>query len=82
MSVTTPVARLDLRSQVSHALARTPHFMTGNVRFEIHDDEVVLQGVVGSYYQKQLAQESVRVVAGVGRVRNQLEVAPAITIPM
>jgi osmotically-inducible protein OsmY len=35
---------------------------------------VVLRGVVPSYYQKQVAQEVVRMVDGVERVDNQLEV--------
>jgi len=44
------------------------------VRIETHAGHVVLRGVGGSYYQKQLAQEAVRTVDGVAGVENQLEV--------
>lgn len=67
----------DLSSRVHNALHRGPHFFTVNVRAELQDDEVVLTGTVGSYYQKQLAQESVRKVPGIGRVRNELTVVRA-----
>lgn len=36
---------------------------------------VILQGEVQSYYEKQLAQEVVRRMAGVERVENQLAVS-------
>jgi osmotically-inducible protein OsmY len=66
--------RVDLQSEISSVLHRTPHFLAGNIQAELRDGEVVLKGNVGSYYQKQLAQESVRSVRGVRRVRNELEV--------
>ncbi|MFQ5733594.1 MAG: BON domain-containing protein [Planctomycetaceae bacterium] len=65
----------DLNSRIHDALFRGPHFLSGDVRAELQDDEVVLTGVVASYYQKQLAQESVRRVTGVSRVHNELQVA-------
>jgi osmotically-inducible protein OsmY len=34
----------------------------------------VLRGIVRSYYQKQLAQESLRAISGVARITNELEV--------
>jgi len=45
-----------------------------DVSFELRDREIVLTGVVGSYYQKQMAQESLRRIEGVGRIDNQLAV--------
>ena len=62
----------ELSSRIHTVLQSGPHFLNGSVRAEINDDEVVLTGTVGSYYQKQLAQESIRRVEGVGRVRNEL----------
>ena len=45
-----------------------------NVSFEVHDSEVVLSGVVGSYYQKQMAQESLRRIEGLCRIDNRIQV--------
>jgi hypothetical protein len=41
------------------------------------DEEVVLVGVVRSYYLKQMAQELVRPAKGGRRLRNRLVVIPA-----
>jgi len=35
---------------------------------------VVLRGVVGTYFQKQMAQEAVRCVDGVDEIANKLQV--------
>lgn len=59
---------------VHSTLARSPYFGGRNLRVELLPGEVVLRGVVGSYYQKQMAQESIRAIDGVNRVRNELEV--------
>lgn len=67
--------RLDLHAELRRALHGTPHFHGDSVRFDASDHEIVLSGVVGSYYQKQLAQESIRPVAGPRRIRNELDVA-------
>lgn len=45
------------------------------LRFEAHAGQVTLRGVVGSYYQKQMAQELLRGLEGIQRIENQLEVA-------
>lgn len=39
-------------------------------------DAVVLVGVVSTFHKKQLAQESIRMVPGLGRIINQVEVSP------
>lgn len=44
------------------------------VRVEVRTDSVVLIGQVSSFYQKQMATEFARRVAGVRRVINLLEV--------
>ncbi len=64
----------DLRDLIQSALARNPSLTTRNVRFELHEEDVVLRGIVRTYYQKQLAQESLRSIDGINRVRNELEV--------
>lgn len=63
-----------LREVVESALARSVHFAGRNLRFEVHEDGVVLRGVVRSYYQKQLAQESLKAISGVPRITNEIEV--------
>ncbi len=45
-----------------------------NVSFEFRNSEVVLHGVVGSYYQKQMAQESLRRIKGLSRIDNRIQV--------
>ncbi len=64
----------NLREMVQNALARSPYFAGRNLQIEVADDSVLLTGVVYSYYQKQLAQESIRAIEGVNRIRNELEV--------
>jgi len=74
MVTTASAPRFDLQTEIRNVLCREPHFLGGNVRAELNDDEVVLKGYVGSYYQKQLVQESLRRVRGISRLRNELEV--------
>lgn len=82
MLTTATTPRFDIQSEIRKVLCREPHFLGGNVRAEVNDDEVVLKGFVGSYYQKQLAQESLRTVRGISRVRNELEVTDRPTRPV
>jgi osmotically-inducible protein OsmY len=56
-------------------LEQNPHLLGRNLRFEASDGRVTLKGIVRSYYQKQMAQESLRDVAGVDAIENQLEVS-------
>lgn len=51
-----------------------------NIDCEIVDAVLVLRGVVPSYYLAQAAQEAVRHIPGIRRVRNALEVHPAQSI--
>jgi osmotically-inducible protein OsmY len=45
------------------------------LRIEQQDGQVTLRGTVGTYYQKQMAQELVGRVDGVTNVENHLEVS-------
>lgn len=69
--------RSDLKEIVEVALARSTSLAGRNLRFEVHENGVVLRGVVRSYYHKQLAQESLRTISGVSRITNELEVVSA-----
>ena len=64
----------DLAELIQSALARSAYLSGRDLRFEVRDDHVVLKGKVRSYYQKQLAQESLRVLEGVCRIQNEIEV--------
>ena len=71
--------QFDLQTRARSTLARSPYFLSRNLNVELHGEEFVLTGVVGTYYQKQLAQEALRRVEGVLRIRNEIEVqTPAI----
>jgi osmotically-inducible protein OsmY len=63
-----------LDNQIRDALEQNPHLLGRNLRFESREGRVTLKGVVQSYYQKQMAQESLRGVSGVDLIENQLEV--------
>ncbi len=63
-----------LDNQIRSALEQSPHLTGRKLRFETSDGRVILKGVVRSYYQKQMAQESLRELDGVGQIENQLEV--------
>ncbi len=61
-------------NEAHKSFAGSPHFAGRNIQVDVHNGEVVLNGVVRTYYQKQLAQESIRSISGVGDIRNNLEV--------
>ncbi|HUT14032.1 MAG TPA: BON domain-containing protein [Thermoguttaceae bacterium] len=63
-----------LDDRVLTALERNPYLARRNLRFETYQGRVVLRGVVGSYFQKQMAQEAVRHIDGVDEIANELEV--------
>jgi len=63
-----------LDSLISKAIQKSPHLKYRNVQFETQEGRVVLRGTVGSYYQKQMAQETLRRVEGVDQIENHLEV--------
>ncbi len=65
-----------LSKRIHGALARVGQEVSRRFDVQVEQDEVVLRGVVRSWYQKQLAQESLRAIAGVERIRNELEVVP------
>jgi osmotically-inducible protein OsmY len=64
-----------LSDQVDQAIQNNPYLLGRTLRFETHGDRVVLKGIVGSYFQKQMAQEGLRHIDGVAQIENHLEVA-------
>jgi osmotically-inducible protein OsmY len=63
-----------LERRVTTLLAEHPHLRRRPLRCEAQDGRVVLQGVVPTWYQKQLAQEALRRVEGVYEIDNRLVV--------
>ncbi len=56
------------------ALVASPYVSGQRLRVESRQGHVVVRGRVGSYYQKQMAQEALLRVEGVEAIENQLEV--------
>ena len=66
-----------LQNRIDLAIHDNPH-LTGKIwHIEMRPGRIILRGVVCSYYQKQVAQEVVRLVDGVERIENHLQVALA-----
>lgn len=63
-----------LQELVHSTLARSPYLMGRNLHIAVDQDSIVLSGVVQTYYQKQMAQETIRQMSGVANVRNEIEV--------
>lgn len=70
------IDRIDvpLDDRVLIALERNPYIARRNLRFETDQGRVTLRGVVGTYFQKQMAQEALRHIDGIHEIANELEV--------
>jgi osmotically-inducible protein OsmY len=64
-----------LFERVEGAILANSHLAGRRLRLEAAEGRVVLQGVVSTYFQKQMAQEIVRRVEGVHQIENHLEVS-------
>ncbi|HIM29635.1 MAG: BON domain-containing protein [Pirellulaceae bacterium] len=64
----------NLEQRVDLAISGSPYLNGRKLRFETEDKKVVLKGKVGTYFQKQMAQEALRTLDGVELIDNQLEV--------
>jgi osmotically-inducible protein OsmY len=67
-------AHQTLAERVDSAIMTSPYLTGRRLRFETDGGHVILQGIVKTYFQKQMAQEVVRRVEGVERIDNNLEV--------
>jgi osmotically-inducible protein OsmY len=63
-----------LAHRIDQAIQANPFISGRTLRFETDGGRVVLQGSVRSFYQKQMAQEAIRGIAGVEQIDNHLEV--------
>ena len=71
----TVMPEISLAERVDSAIATSPFLSGRRLRFETVGGRVVLQGVVGTYFQKQMAQEAIRRIEGVEAIDNCLEVS-------
>ncbi len=67
-------ATFTLTQQISAAVVHHPHLKQRHVHVENNNGRVTLNGSVESYFEKQMAQEALRQIAGVDSIENQLEV--------
>lgn len=64
-----------LLNEVRGALSKSHCLSPRQVQIAANGSKVRLEGTVGSFYQKQMAQELARRVDGVESVENQLQVS-------
>lgn len=69
-----PLPTLDLEGRVRQFLALANRPCLRDIEVQVVGDSVILSGCVGTFYEKQLATEFVRRVAGVVGVLNRIEV--------
>lgn len=64
----------ELHDLINSTLRRDASSFGRNISFQVQGTEIVLDGVVGSYYQKQMAQESLRYIEGLYQITNRIRV--------
>jgi osmotically-inducible protein OsmY len=67
-------AHAPLFERIHRALSTNPYVPSRQVSVEALDGRVTLKGNVGTFFQKQMAQEAIRRVDGVQLIDNLLEV--------
>lgn len=66
-----------LANQIANQLAETNRASLRRLSVAVQDGEVTLRGSVGSFHEKQIAIQACRVLAGIERLVDAVEVAPA-----
>ena len=64
-----------LASQIATQLAETNRASLRRLSVNVHAGEVTLRGCVGSFYEKQIAIQACRMLAGIDRLVDAVEVA-------
>jgi osmotically-inducible protein OsmY len=73
--MSTAMLSTPLFERIHEALSSNPHVPSRRqVQVETADGRVVLKGSVGSFFEKQMAQEAIRRIDGVQMIDNLLEV--------
>ena len=60
--------------QIDRVIHSSPYLAGRRFQFKTEADGVTLEGQVGSYFQKQMAQEIILRIDGVSRIDNRLQV--------
>jgi osmotically-inducible protein OsmY len=68
------VDKLPLTFRVNQAIRSNPLLAGASIMFSAHSGLVTLRGTSQTYYQKQMAQESLSKLDGVEAIENQIEV--------
>ena len=63
-----------LAEQVNQAVVHNPHLKQRRIHAETESGQVTINGSVQSYFEKQMAQEGLRKIAGVTSIKNELKV--------
>ena len=66
-----------LADKIVTNLAETHRFNLKRLSVDVHAGEVTLRGCVGSFYEKQIAIQTCRVLPGIDRLIDAVEVADA-----
>ena len=69
-----PLFDATLAERVGSAIETNPYLSGRKLRFEAQEGRITLNGVVASYFQKQMAQEVIKRIDGVKQIENELEV--------
>lgn len=64
----------DLLDQIHLTLRCDPYVGMSPIHVEVVDGDLILKGSVRSYFQKQMAQESLRHIEGFSQIINRLDV--------
>lgn len=63
-----------LVAQIQNAVVHNPHLNHRAMHIKTKQGRVVIQGTVGTFFEKQMAQEALRGIEGVESIENHLEV--------
>jgi osmotically-inducible protein OsmY len=69
-----PPADAAILERAESELRRNAYVALKNIGCEYHEGVLTLSGCLPTYYLKQLAQEAVARIDGVGRIDNRIEV--------
>jgi osmotically-inducible protein OsmY len=70
MSITTQ----PLATELFNAVVHCPHLKHRQLHIKSDQGRVIIKGTVTSFFEKQMAQETLRKIDGVESIENQLEV--------
>ena len=65
---------MTLLQRVQTAIIHHPHLDGRKISYSTSGKNVVIQGKAKSFYEKQMAQELLRTIEGVGKIENKIVV--------